>query len=581
MSTSDSLSTSTDTTSNFSATTAAQPTRRRFLASTAAAAAFTAVGVVASQTANRNTAHAQSSAGPVGSSGPAPAPTDPSLADVPTVTEDHQTIVIGSGFGGGVSALRLAEAGVKVTVLERGRRWETGPNATTFPSPTNPDKRMLWHRSAPQLFGKNIAVDPYVGIIEAVTSSTMTALCPTGVGGGSLVYQGMSLQPTKEVFNATFPNELDWELMDRVHYPRVADALGLEVCPDDIINHPNYKVTRVFAKRCRDAGLEYEKIPMPIDWDYARRELKGEMKSSFSDSSGAMGVNNGGKHSVDVTYIARAEATGNATVRTHTEVTDIERQYDGTWVVHTLHTDDAGRPQRRLKLNAGSVIVAAGSVNTTRLLLRAKHTGTVPGLPDSLGEGWGTNGDRIYVWTDPTAGFGAVQGGPVVYGTKQWDDPNHAHTVVQASMPGMGMDAKSTMMVGYGVSDTRGSFRWNSSTKTAELHWPTGGDRELIEGHIRPTAGKIVTAGGAPGMLTDTNNFVNSTWHALGGACMGSVCDLEGRVKGQDGLYVLDGALIPGATAGCNPSVTIAAVAERAMDSVAPEIAARRYAAAR
>ena len=169
----------------------------------------------------------------------------------------------------------------------------------------------------------------------------------------------------------------------------------------------------------------------------------------------------------------------------------------------------------------------------------------------------------------------------MVYGTKQWDDPNHAHTVIQASMPGMGMDAKSTMMVGYGVSDTRGSFRWNSSTKTAELHWPTGGDRELIEGHIRPTAGKIVTAGGAPGMLTDTNNFVNSTWHALGGACMGSVCDLGGRFKGQDGLYVLDSALIPGATAGCNPSMTIAAVAERAMDSVAPEIAARRYAAAR
>ena len=78
-------------------------------------------------------------------------------------------------------------------------------------------------------------------------------------------------------------------------------------------------------------------------------------------------------------------------------------------------------------------------------------------------------------------------------------------------------------------------------------------------------------------MLAHTNDMVNSTWHALGGACMGTVCDLEGRVTGQEGLYVFDGALIPGTTAGCNPSMTIAAVAERAMDAVAPEIAARRY----
>ena len=69
-------------------------------------------------------------------------------------------------------------------------------------------------------------------------------------------------------------------------------------------------------------------------------------------------------------------------------------------------------------------------------------------------------------------------------------------------------------------------------------------------------------------MLTDTNAMVNSTWHSLGGACMGTVCDLEGRVKGQKGLYVLDGALIPGSTLCCNPSMTIAAVAERAMDRI-------------
>ncbi len=73
---------------------------------------------------------------------------------------------------------------------------------------------------------------------------------------------------------------------------------------------------------------------------------------------------------------------------------------------------------------------------------------------------------------------------------------------------------------------------------------------------------------GQNGTLTNTNSLVNSTWHSLGGACMNSVCDLEGRVLGQRGLHVLDGALMPGTTAACDPSMTIAAIAERALDQI-------------
>jgi cholesterol oxidase len=83
--------------------------------------------------------------------------------------------------------------------------------------------------------------------------------------------------------------------------------------------------------------------------------------------------------------------------------------------------------------------------------------------------------------------------------------------------------------------------------------------------HIAPTAHKIA---GPASVLIDTNEVLNSTWHPLGGACMGTVCDLDGRVHGQRGLYVLDGALLPGNAAACNPSMTIAAVAERALDNI-------------
>ncbi|SLH36001.1 Uncharacterised protein [Mycobacteroides abscessus subsp. abscessus] len=79
-------------------------------------------------------------------------------------------------------------------------RWPTGPNAETFPRASAPDKRLLWYRSNPNLFGQPLAFEPYTGLIEAVAGANMTALCAAGLGGGSLVYQGMSLQPARAVF---------------------------------------------------------------------------------------------------------------------------------------------------------------------------------------------------------------------------------------------------------------------------------------------------------------------------------------------------------------------------------------------
>ncbi|RMI33377.1 GMC oxidoreductase [Nocardia stercoris] len=487
---------------------------------------------------------------------------------VPLTREEHRVVVIGSGFGGGVTALRLGQAGIPVLVLERGRRWPTGPNAETFPHPSAPDKRILWYRSDPNLFGQPLAFEPYTGLIEAVAGENMTALCAAGVGGGSLVYQGMSLQPAEAVFNTHLPPELDWATMDRVHYPRVARMLGLEVAPDELVDSPQYTAARVFAQRARDAGLPVSKIPMPIDWNYALAELRGEMKPSYTNGDGAMGVNNGGKHSVDVTYLAAAEATGNVEVRVLHQVTDIERAADGRWVVYVDRIDTSGAVRENLILTTGALVLAAGSLNTTALLVRAAATGRIPDLPGELGGGWGTNADRIYVWTDPNAGFGTTQGGPVVYGSLNWDDPRYAHTVIQASIPPLPADPGSTMMVGYGVSDGRGRFTYDAATDAATLHWPADGDAVIQDGHIAPTAHAIA---GSDGILLDTNLAFPSTWHPLGGACMGAVCDLEGRVLGQRGLYVLDGALMPGNTAACNPSMTIAAVAERALDRIVAE----------
>lgn len=519
--------------------------RRSFLGSAATA------GIATAATASTATAQTGGSAGAT-----------PPGRRIPHEVEEHRVLVVGSGFGGGVSALRLAEAGVPVVVLERGRRWPTGPDADTFPSATSPDERALWFRGAPELFGQPVDLPRYTGLLEASVGQNMTAVVPTGVGGGSLIYQGMALQPTEELFYDWFPDAIDWREMDLEHYPRVARMLRLATAPDELIAAPQYQPSRYFANRVRDSGLPLSKIPMPIDWDYALAELRGEMKPSYTNGDSSLGVNNGGKHSVDVTYLARAEATGLVDVRPLHDVRAMRRTADGHWELDVEVLDTSGNVLKTRTMRAPALILAAGSINTSTLLGRAGATDAVTDLPETVGEGWGTNADRIYLWSDPTAGFPVAQGGPVVYGSLNWHDAASAHTVIQASLPSIGVPVHSTVMVGYGVSADRGRIVYDPAKDSGVIEWPADGDSRIVHQHIAHTAHTIA---GRTGHLTDTNAMLNSTWHPLGGAAMDSVCDLEGRVLDQRGLYVIDGSLIPGTSAACNPSLTIAAIAERAL----------------
>ncbi len=511
-------------------------------------------------------------------------------ATIPTTASTERVVVIGSGFGGGVSALRLGQAGVKVLVLERGRWWPTGPNAETFPHASSIDKRVLFYTMWPELFGKRIGINPYAGLLEPVSGDGITAVTPACVGGGSLVYQGMSMQPTEALFKAAFPAGIDYDEMARVFYPRVAQMLNLQKAPDELINPPNYLAARVFAQRAQAAGFDVEKINMPIDWRYALAELRGEMKPSYTNGDGALGVNNGGKSSVDVTYLKQAMDTGNVTVAALHNVTRVARAANGQWKVYVDRTDETGTVLERKVITTKTLIMSAGTVNTVKLLVRAGAKGDITGLPAGLGEGYGTNGDQIYVWSDQSIDLGAPQGGPVVYGSREWDNPQIANTVIQASIPPLTKNSASsntilpkallpaapqiattdvgtghaTMLVGYGVSAGRGKFVYNPLTDKVELKWPKAGDATIAK-RIKERLSAIA---GPTGKLINTNDIVNSTWHSLGGANIGVVCDLEGRVKGQKGLYVLDGALMPGTTCACNPSMTIAAVVERALDRI-------------
>ncbi|MFD3589286.1 GMC oxidoreductase [Streptomyces sp. NPDC058683] len=496
----------------------------------------------------------------------APASASESTSVSASVTERRErAVVVGTGFGGGVTALRLAQAGVSTLVLERGRRWVTGPNATTFCRFATMDNRSAWLTDHAIVGGVDKTWTPYTGVLEAVTGNGMTAMCGAAVGGGSIMYHGMTLQPAKADFATSIP--LAAGLYDDLNlwaYPTVARMLGISTIPYDILASDPYKSSRLFQDVAPAAGLTPFKVPLPIDWSYVRGELTGRYEATYTTSDIAFGVNNGGKHSVDVTYLAQAESTGLVEVAPLHVVRDLAMDANKRWVLSVDRIDTGGAVQERIRVTADAVFLNAGSPGTTRLLVKSRAKGLVPDLPDAIGTGWGNNGDRIWAWINPTGDAGTAQGGPACVGGS---DPTSSIplTVVHAGSPIQQAGVTALTVVGFGIVDGAGTWAYDAGTDDAVLTWPTDADaalQELIAARMRA----IAAAGG--GMMIDTNAGAPSTWHPLGGVPMGDAVDLTGRVLGHQGLYVLDGARIPGSTGACNPSMTIAALAEHSMRTV-------------
>jgi cholesterol oxidase len=491
-------------------------------------------------------------------------PARAAAATPPTTTDRRRAVVIGTGFGGGVTAMRLGQAGVKTLVLERGIRWPTGPNATTFPESLTPDHRSAWLSTTPPLDGAVGLFTPYTGLIERIKGTGMDVLVGAGVGGGSLVYHGMTIQPSAENFAKVLPL-VDYGPMNADYYQRVARTLHINGIPDDILNSTNYLSSRLFLQYMGEqSGLTPFRVPMPIDWSFARRELTGELHPAYTNGDLLYGVNNGGKYSVDVTYVAAAEATGNVDVEILHVVRDIQRDLFGHWVIKADRIDTSGAVQEHKVITADALFLGTGAAGTTRLLLKAKGKNLISGLPDAVGTNFGTNGDRIYAWSGGgDLGSSTYQGGPACIGGMDWSNPGGALTLVHGPFPSpIALDLMA--VIGFGITSTRGSWTYDANSDDAKFTYPTATDSLVAA--IRARLDTMVAKHG--GSLSDTTASSPSTYHPLGGAPMGSVTDTFGRVLGQRGLYVVDGSRVPGSTGACNPSMTIAALAERGMDTI-------------
>jgi cholesterol oxidase len=495
---------------------------------------------------------------------------------------DIEAIVIGSGFGGAVAALRLGQAGIDTILLERGRRW-TINDATrdaTFATFEKPDGRSTWLSPATRAPGyEGTPIDVYPGVLEVRAEKGITVLTGAGVGGGSLAYAGVLIQPPRELFQQVFPATIDYDELDRVYYPRVRSIMKPAPIPDDILATEYYAAARVTLEQGARAGYPVResaslfangsvKVDLNVDWEVVRKEIAGTLVPSAIAGQQWYGNNSGAKQSLDRNYLRLAEATGSVVVRPLHIVTALTEAAGGGYRVSCRVINEAGAVVEEKDLTCKFLFLAAGSMGTSQLLVKAKATGGLPRLNAFTGQGWGNNGDAFMLRGSLPEITNPHQGGPAAgVAILDYHNPVRPALMMPFPSPRFARECPSRNALFTGVfvmSPTRGSFGYEAATDSVTLTFPP--DRVAEEAALS-LAQTLNKANGGE-IMSITSGI---TAHPLGGACMGQVCDDCGRVNGYAGLYVVDGALMPGSTTCVNPALTIGAIAERAMDHLLAE----------
>ncbi len=519
-------------------------------------------------------------------------------------------IVIGTGFGGAVTACRLAQAGFKVLILERGRRYQ---GATKFPRDFSPaTKGWLWGKDR--------------GLFDARVQDRIVTVQAAGYGGGSLVYANVHIQPPAEVFEQGWPS--GYKLHALQPYYNLA-AYMLNLAPITQSAHglpPKSSLMKKSAKNL-NRGAQFFFPNLAINF--------GQPRTSFQNTIGApnkcdycgecvIGCNEQAKNTLDLNYLKLAEDSGKAEVRTDCEVKSIRRLDDERYVVNFVNLVD----NSAVSAVAPYVFLCAGALNSTELLLRCRDEyGTLPNLSPRLGRGYSGNGDFIAFAFDtersvrpgrgPTITSAVVYNNPIMkepiwFLLEDGGYPPQIAELVQRLNPlrppkGIrqkiidGQQLLSTLRTlapgAFGIPKAResgtptpkhredhvavllamgrdranGTIRWGKDAPQAWVDWDVRSNLPLYDEE------QLLSTDFAE----DKNAFhgtvaVSPLWkrlrlpisvHNLGGCAMSEnegdgVVNKFGEVWGYKNLYVLDGSILPAST-GVNPSHTIAAVAER------------------
>jgi cholesterol oxidase len=506
------------------------------------------------------------------------------VRDRATVDRDHYpAIVVGSGYGGGVSALRLGQAGVATLILERGRYWNApDEDGKRFSKVLPPDNRAGWFTTVPPSLVpsfEGVSMEDVArqvpspqpvqaGICEQLSYGAHNVFRGVAVGGGSLINAAIAAVPTVGQVREAFPDIDPTEFLN-TYVERAKDVLRINYRDMEWFEQtPWYQYARVGRQYAANAGYAVDYNGSAYSFDYMRREETGEVPRSALDFEQQYGNNHGRFGSVDDTYIAAALATGKVQLRPLTEVTGLRREPSGEYVVSTRVIDRWGKELSRGEIGCDKLFLSAGVIGTNTILLRGRESGALSDLSDEIGRGYGNNGDVMVAHRlndgDPAGTQQSLLGMINLDGR---DDPDNP---VYASMFSIPLPVE-THTLGYYVmvkTGDRADIAYDAKSDSIDIRWPREHTDHLIE-RAQVVFDRVTQANGVD-YRDDVflgQVFAPNTVHPLGGCVRGAATDGFGRVMRYDNLYVNDASLLPGYL-GCNPFMSITALAERNIEGV-------------
>jgi len=517
-------------------------------------------------------------------------------------------MVIGSGFGGSVSALRLAEKGYSVCVLESGKRWKP----EDFPKTNWDVKKFLW---AP-VIGCH-------GIQRIWLLKDFMGLGGAGVGGGSLVYANVLMEPLEPFYRDPQWVDLDddWQKTLSPHYQMARKMLGVTTFP---------KVTpadKVLAEYARDIGRSDHFAPTEVGVFFGEPGVtvpdpyfdgKGPARTGCDFTGACMiGCKTGGKNTLDKNYLYLAEKLG-ARIVPETRATAIEPDGKGGYLVSTRKATSVFSANKKI-WRARQVVVSAGALSTLELLLSCKQKGLLPNISDRLGYKFRTNSEVLCGGRAKGHDVKYCEGAAITSILQVNDSTSIEVTRYPEGSDVMGL--LSQVLTDKGTKWTRPlKYIWQCLTHPTHFFrslWIFGWASQtiiLLVMQVYDNSLRILLKrswltpwrlslssespeGGIPTYIPEANHAARAvakkingipqgaisevllnrplSAHMLGGCPISpgpehGVVDKYGRVFGYEGLYIADASIMP-ANLGVNPSLTITALAEHVMSAIEPK----------